>query len=114
MTLKRCLISLLVLCLLTGAYFLYMAWAFPAVRCEAAKHLNAAEMEGDCYTCHMKATARVAQEWYESKHELRMTGFGRGCSPLRPELTGALFVLVKLSNEDYLGFIFRIDDCPLE
>ncbi|MDO5536430.1 MAG: hypothetical protein Q4F72_02720 [Desulfovibrionaceae bacterium] len=53
---------------LAGAYFAYMAWAFPEVRCEAARHLSSPEMEGDCYTCHMKATPRDAQEWYESKH----------------------------------------------
>lgn len=49
-------------------YFAYMAWAFPETRCEAAKHLAAGEMEGDCYGCHVKATPAVAQQWYESKH----------------------------------------------
>lgn len=53
---------------LVGGYFGYMAWAFPENRCEAAKHLAAGNMEGDCYGCHVKATPRVAQEWYESKH----------------------------------------------
>ena len=60
--------SLLAAAALTGGYFLYMDWAFPEVRCEAAKHLESADMEGDCYQCHMKATPRVAQEWFESKH----------------------------------------------
>lgn len=54
--------------LLVGCYFLYMDWAFPETRCEGAKHLQAAGLEGDCYGCHMKATPAVAQNWYESKH----------------------------------------------
>ncbi|MBQ3060622.1 MAG: hypothetical protein IJD16_09990 [Desulfovibrio sp.] len=65
---KALLLSLLAAVVLVGGYFMYMAWAFPAVRCEAAKHLEAPNMEGDCYTCHVKATPRDAQEWYESKH----------------------------------------------
>ena len=48
--------------------------------------------------------------WYESKNELRITGFGRGFSLLRPEYTGALFVLVKQDDENYLGFLFNTDD----
>lgn len=57
---------------LAGGYFAYVAWAFPPVRCEAAKHLDVpANMEiqvGDCYGCHMKSTPKAAQDWYESKH----------------------------------------------
>ena len=48
--------------------------------------------------------------WYESKNELRITGFGRGKSPLRAEFTGALFILVKDSDDDYQGFILNTDD----
>ncbi len=48
--------------------------------------------------------------WYESKNELRITGFGRGKSPLSAEFTGALFVLVKDSEEDYQGYILNTDD----
>lgn len=48
--------------------------------------------------------------WYESKKELRITGFGRGLSPLRPEFTGALFVLVKDSPEEYQGYILNTDE----
>ncbi|MBQ9061428.1 MAG: restriction endonuclease [Eubacterium sp.] len=48
--------------------------------------------------------------WYESKNELRITGFGRGKSPLRAEYTGALFVLVKDSEEAYQGFLLNTDD----
>ena len=50
---KKLLIVLLALAVLTGGYFLYMAWAFPAERCEAAKHLDSPQMAGDCYACHM-------------------------------------------------------------
>ena len=48
--------------------------------------------------------------WYESKNELRITGFGRGKSPLKAEFTGALFVLIKDTDEDYKGFILNTDD----
>lgn len=48
--------------------------------------------------------------WYESKNELRITGFGRGKSPLSAELTGALFIMVKESEEDYCGFLLNSDD----
>lgn len=48
--------------------------------------------------------------WYTSKNELRITGFGRGQSPLSPDLTGALFVLVKLDEEQYDGYLFNTDD----
>lgn len=48
--------------------------------------------------------------WYESKNELRITGFGRGKSPLSAEYTGALFVLVKNSEENYQGYLLNTDD----
>lgn len=48
--------------------------------------------------------------WYESKNELRITGFGRGFPLLRPEYTGALFVFVKDSPEDYQGYLFNTDE----
>lgn len=48
--------------------------------------------------------------WYESKNELRITGFGRGFSLLRPEYTGALFVLVKMDMGSYKGYLFNTDE----
>lgn len=48
--------------------------------------------------------------WYESKNELRLTGFGRGKSPLKAEFTGALFVLIKNTEVDYQGYILNTDD----
>lgn len=64
--------SALCLILIVGGYFAYMAHAFPETKCEAARHLAAGAMEGDCYGCHAKATPRVAQEWYESKHGIML------------------------------------------
>ncbi len=55
-------------------------------------------------------TTNCTFTWYTSKNELRITGFGRGLSPLSPELTGALFVLVKLDEENYDGYLFNTDD----
>ena len=48
--------------------------------------------------------------WYESKKELRITGFGKGFDLLRPQYTGALFVMVKKNEEEYDGFIFNTDE----
>ena len=48
--------------------------------------------------------------WYESKKELRITGFGRGKSPLSTEFTGALFVLVKETEKEYQGYLLNTDD----
>ena len=48
--------------------------------------------------------------WYASKRELRVTGFGRGLSPLRPELTGSLFVLTEDAPGRYQGFILEDED----
>ena len=52
--------------------------------------------------------------WYTSKNELRITGFGRGLSPLRKEYTGALFVMVKEGPIDYQGFILNSDEDILD
>lgn len=48
--------------------------------------------------------------WYESKNELRITGFGRGFDLLRPEFTGALFILIKDTEEDYQGYLLNTDE----
>ena len=32
------------------------------------KHLAIPDEAGDCYECHKKATPKIAQDWYESKH----------------------------------------------
>ncbi|MCD7852888.1 MAG: type II restriction endonuclease [Oscillospiraceae bacterium] len=48
--------------------------------------------------------------WYESKGELRITGFGRNFPFHHPDYTGALFVMVKDGDEYYQGFIFNTDE----
>ena len=48
--------------------------------------------------------------WYESKNELRITGFGRGKSPLSAEYTGALFVMTHETEEQYQGYLLNTDD----
>lgn len=48
--------------------------------------------------------------WYSSKNEIRITGFGRGRSPILPENTGSLFILVKNSDEIYRGYLLNTDD----
>lgn len=61
-------IALVVLAILVIGFFLYVRNAFTETRCDAARHLDAPEMIGDCYGCHMKVTPKIAQDWYESKH----------------------------------------------
>lgn len=48
----------------------------------------------------------------KTRDEYRITNFGKGFPFLKPEYTGALFVLVqsKASKEDYEGFILNTED----
>lgn len=48
--------------------------------------------------------------WYESKNELRLTRFTKGFPFKGQEYTGALFILIKKSIEDYEGFILNSED----
>lgn len=45
-----------------------------------------------------------------TRNEYRITNFGRGFPYLRPDYTGALFVFVQNSTEDYQAFILNTDD----
>lgn len=90
--LKKPLVIVPIVVLLLGAgYFIYMKYAFPEVRCEAAKHLEDEKMMGDCYACHLKATPQLAQDWYESKHGVTLVRCqvchgqpdGKGAVPFR-------------------------------
>lgn len=45
-----------------------------------------------------------------TRNEYRITNFGRGFPFLKPEYTGALFVFVRFSEEDYRGFILNTED----
>ena len=67
-TKKIVISSLIVVAVVVVAFFVYLNQAFPKVRCEAFKHLEAPEKYADCAGCHAKITAQVAQDWFESKH----------------------------------------------
>lgn len=45
-----------------------------------------------------------------TRNEYRITNFGRGFPFLKPEYTGALFVFVQNSFEDYQGFVLNTED----
>lgn len=45
-----------------------------------------------------------------TRDEYRITNFGRGFPFLKPEYTGALFVFVQNSSEDYQGFVLNTED----
>lgn len=47
--------------------------------------------------------------YYKSKNELRITRFGRGYPFLKPEQTGALFVLTRQTDFDYSGYFLETD-----
>ena len=66
----RNILLICVIALLAGVacFFWYVNSAFPATRCEAAKHLDAPEKYADCVECHTKVTPKVTQDWKESKH----------------------------------------------
>ena len=67
--LKKRLIYVLIGIVAFGIFFfIYFSMAFPEVRCEAAKHLESPDTASDCFECHIKATPKITQDWYESKH----------------------------------------------
>ncbi len=45
-----------------------------------------------------------------TRNEYRITRFGQGFELLRPRNTGALVVLVKMSEEDYEGWVLEMED----
>ena len=45
-----------------------------------------------------------------TRNEYRITHFGRGFPYLQPEHTGDLFVFVKISDNDYSGYILETED----
>lgn len=48
--------------------------------------------------------------YYRSKNELRITKFGRDFPFLRPDQTGALFVLTQQDENQYSGFFLETED----
>lgn len=66
---KICAIAVAAVAVLTSAYFSYIETAFTVERTSEPKHLKAGDdMDGECLSCHWKATAKIAQYWYEGKH----------------------------------------------
>lgn len=55
-------------------------------------------------------TTECTFTWYESKKELRITGFGRNFPFRGPDYTGALFVMTKEGEDCYRGFIFNTEE----
>lgn len=45
-----------------------------------------------------------------TRNEYRITNFGKGFPLLKPEYTGALFILIKISDEDYKGYVLNTED----
>lgn len=45
-----------------------------------------------------------------TRNEYRITNFGRGFPYLKPEYTGALFVLIKCDDKEYQGFVLNTED----
>ena len=54
--------------------------------------------------------SRFIYYWQGTRNEYRITNFGRGFPYLRPDYTGALFVLVQYSPEDYQAFMLNTED----
>ena len=44
-----------------------------------------------------------------TRNEYRITGFGHGFPYLHAEYTGALFVLIQMSHDDYCGYVLNTD-----
>ena len=63
-----------VLILIAVSAYAYYNSAFPETRCEYGRveHLKSTDTASDCYECHFKATPKVAQDWYESKHGIML------------------------------------------
>ena len=51
---------------------IYVNTAFPENRCQGVDHLDPTVENTDCYSCHVKSTPKVAQDWYESKHGIML------------------------------------------
>lgn len=65
----KILVVFVVLILIGVSGYAYINVAFPKSRCGFdMEHLKAPEALSDCYECHSKATPKVAQDWFESKH----------------------------------------------
>ena len=45
-----------------------------------------------------------------TRNEYRITNFGKGFPFLRPEFTGALFVITKMDEDNYKGYVLNTED----
>lgn len=45
-----------------------VSFAATVALAEGVNHLKIPDEAGDCYECHKKATPKIAQDWFESKH----------------------------------------------
>ena len=57
-----------------------------------------------------QTTTRFLYYGERTRNEYRITNFGRGFPFLRPDYTGALFVLVKDDDENYHAFVLNTED----
>lgn len=57
-----------------------------------------------------ETTTRFIYYGIGTRNEYRITNFGHGFPFLKPEYTGALFVLVQMAEEDYQGFVLNTED----
>lgn len=65
---KWILIALLIIVAAVIITPIYISMAFPVSRCEFVDHLKSPDAQADCFACHLKATPKITQDWYESKH----------------------------------------------
>ena len=66
------ILPLVCIAILGVIFFVYIKLAFPETRCEFAAHLESPDDAADCFACHIKATPKITQDWYESKHGLML------------------------------------------
>jgi len=65
---KWLILSLIVIAAMVISFFIYLNLAFPKAHSKMVKHLENTDTASDCFECHIKATPKLAQDWYESKH----------------------------------------------
>lgn len=59
---------------------------------------------------NFETTSRFIYYGKGTRNEYRITNFGHGFPFLRPEYTGALFVFVQMTADDYEGFVLNTED----
>ena len=92
----------------SGIYIPKSAWSLlfghRAVRGENETRMVKVRWQGD------RVLDNNFKYYGRAKNEYRITGFGRGFNLLRPENTGALFVLVQMDAEDYEAWVLETED----